>query len=105
MIRSTALALSALALIVAVPAAAAPVAAGQVRVQLAGKSAAQVRGEIVRAASTVCWQDVRGESMALYIYPSCVRASVNAAVSKLNNPAVSAYNTANPAQPTAYASR
>lgn len=103
MIRSTALALSALALIVAAPAAAAP--AGQVRVQLAGKSAQQVRGEIVRAASTVCWQDLRGETMALYIYPSCVRASVNTAVSKINNPAVSAYNAANPAQPLAYAAR
>ncbi|PHY13187.1 hypothetical protein CSW58_07435 [Caulobacter sp. B11] len=104
MIRSTALALSALALIVAAPAAAAP-AGGQVRVQLAGKSAQQVRGEIVRAASTVCWQDLRGETMALYIYPSCVRASVNSAVSKINNPAVSAYNAANPAQPLAYAAR
>ena len=43
--------------------------------------------------------------MALYIYPSCVRASVNSAVSKINNPAVSAYNAANPAQPLAYAAR
>ncbi len=40
---------------------------------------------------------MRGESLATYLYPSCVRASVNEAVGKLNNPELVAYNTANPA--------
>lgn len=92
MIRSIVLAASAIALF-----AAAPASAAEVRVQLTGKSAAEVRAEIVKAASTVCWQDVRGEALAGYLYPACIRASVNDAVSKINNPSLSAYNTANPA--------
>ena len=47
--------------------------------------------------STVCWKDVRGEALAGYLYPACIRASVNDAVAKLNSPALTAYNTANPA--------
>lgn len=91
MIRSAALALSALALL-----AAAPAGAAEVRVKVAGRAAADVRADIVKAASTVCWQDVRGEALAGYLYPACIRASVNDAVAKINNPALSAYNTANP---------
>lgn len=91
MIRSIVLAASAIVL-----AAAAPASAAEIRVKVAGKSAAEVRAEIVKAASTVCWQDVRGEALAGYLYPACIRASVNDAVSKINNPALSAYNSANP---------
>lgn len=91
MIRSIVLAASAIALF-----AAAPASAAEVRVQLTGKSAAEVRAEIVKAASTVCWQDVRGEALAGYLYPACIRASVNDAVSKINNPALTAFNAANP---------
>lgn len=91
MIRSIVLAASAIALTVAAPASAA-----EMRVKVAGKSAAEVRAEIVKAASTVCWQDIRGEALAGYLYPACIRASVNDAVAKINNPALSAYNTANP---------
>ena len=91
MIRSIVLAASAIALAVAAPASAA-----EMRVKVAGKSAAEVRAEIVKAASTVCWQDVRGEALAGYLYPACIRASVNDAVAKINNPALTAYNTANP---------
>lgn len=91
MIRSIVLAASAIVL------AAAPASAAEMRVKVAGKSAAEVRAEIVKAASTVCWQDIRGEALAGYLYPACIRASVNDAVSKINNPALSAYNTANPA--------
>lgn len=92
MIRSIVLAASAIALAVAAPASAA-----EMRIKVAGKSAAEVRAEIVKAASTVCWQDVRGEALAGYLYPACIRASVNDAVAKINNPALNAYNAANPA--------
>lgn len=92
MIRSIVLAASAIALF-----AAAPAGAAEIRIKTAGKAPAELRAEIVKAASTVCWHDVRGESLATYLYPSCVRASVNEAVSKLNNPELVAYNTANPA--------
>jgi hypothetical protein len=92
MIRSIVLAASAAALF-----AAAPAGAAEIRIQTAGKAPAELRAEIVKAASTVCWQTVRGESLASYLYPSCVRASVNDAVGKLNNPDLLAYNEANPA--------
>ncbi|WP_297511111.1 hypothetical protein [uncultured Caulobacter sp.] len=92
MIRSIVLAASAIVL-----AAAAPASAAEMRVQVAGKPAAEVRADIVKAASTVCWKDVRGEAMAGYLYPACIRASVNDAVAKLNSPALTAYNAANPA--------
>jgi hypothetical protein len=92
MIRSIVLAASAIALF-----AAAPAGAAEIRVKTAGKAPAELRAEIVKAASNVCWQSVRGESLATYLYPSCVRASVNDAVSKLNNPELLSYNEANPA--------
>ncbi|CAN7461659.1 hypothetical protein [Caulobacter sp. BE254] len=92
MIRSIVLAASAVALF-----AAAPAGAAEIRVKTAGKAPAELRAEIVKAASNVCWQSVRGESLATYLYPSCVRASVNDAVSKLNNPELLSYNEANPA--------
>ena len=92
MIRSIVLAASAVALF-----AAAPAGAAEIRVKTAGKAPAELRAEIVKAASNVCWQSVRGESLATYLYPSCVRASVNDAVSKLNNPELASYNETNPA--------
>ena len=92
MIRTIALAASAAALF-----AAAPAGAAEIHIQTQGKAPAALRAEIVKAASTVCWQDVRGESLATYLYASCVRASVNDAVGKLNNPELVAYNAANPA--------
>ncbi|OYW26870.1 MAG: hypothetical protein B7Z44_14300 [Caulobacter sp. 12-67-6] len=82
MIRTIALAVSAIALTVA-----APVSAAELRVKVAGKSAEQVRAEVVKAASTVCWADLRGEAMAGYLYPACIRASVNDAYAKINAPA------------------
>jgi hypothetical protein len=88
MIRSIALAVSALVLV------STPALASELRVQLAGKSAEQVRTDIVKAASTVCWKDVRSESLAMYLYPACVRASVNSAVAKLGDPALTAFNSA-----------
>lgn len=92
MIRSIVLAASAIALF-----AAAPAGATEIRIKTAGKAPAELRAEIVKAASTVCWQNVRGEALATYLYSSCVRASVNDAVSKLNNPELASYNETNPA--------
>lgn len=66
MIRSIVLAASAVALF-----AAAPAGAAEIRVKTAGKAPAELRAEIVKAASNVCWQSVRGESLATYLYPSC----------------------------------
>jgi uncharacterized protein YdbL (DUF1318 family) len=100
MIRTIALAVSAIALTVA-----APVSASELRVKVSGKSAEQVRAEIVKAASTVCWQDVRGEAMSGYLYPACIRASVSDAVAKINSPALTAYNTANPASGSVVSAR
>lgn len=91
MIRSIVLAASAVALF-----AAAPAGAAEIRIQTAGKAPAELRAEIVKAASTVCWAEVRGEALAGYTYPACVRASVAEAVSKLNNPELIAYNAATP---------
>lgn len=91
MIRSIVLAASAVALFAATPAGAA-----EIRIKTAGKAPAELRAEIVKAASTVCWQNVRGESLSTYLYPACVRASVNDAVGKLNNPELVAYNAATP---------
>lgn len=92
MIRSIVLAASAIALF-----AAAPAGAAEVRIQTAGKAPAQLHAEIVKAASNVCWAEVRGTAMAGYTYPSCVRASVQKAVAQMNgsedvaaNPAVRA---------------
>ena len=82
MIRTIALAVSAIAITVA-----APVSAAELRVKVAGKSAEQVRADVVKAASAVCWEDLRGQAMAGYLYPSCIRASVNEAYAKINAPA------------------
>lgn len=92
MIRSIVLAASAIALF-----AAAPAGAAEVRIKTAGKAPAELRAEIIKAASTVCWAEVRGTALASYVYPSCVRASVQKATAQLNgsedvaaNPAVRA---------------
>ncbi|WP_269714156.1 hypothetical protein [Caulobacter sp. NIBR2454] len=65
--------------------------AAELRVSLAGKSAKEAHAEILKAASTVCWQDVRSEALAVYLYPACVRASVKDAVARVNNPELAAY--------------
>jgi hypothetical protein len=92
MIRSIVLAASAIALF-----AAAPAGAAEIRIKTAGKAPAELRAEIVKAASAVCWAEVRGTALANYTYAACVRASVDQAVSQMNssdevaaNPAVRA---------------
>lgn len=85
MIRSIVLAASAIALF-----AAAPAGAAEVRIQTAGKAPAQLHAEIVKAASTVCWAEARGTALASYVYPACVRASVEKATAQLNGTEVAA---------------
>lgn len=75
-----------------------PALAGEVRVTIAGKTTEQLHTEIVQAASKVCWDDARGQSLAVYVYPECVRRSVNAAVAQLGDDQLVAYNTAHPAK-------
>jgi len=77
--------------------------AAEIRVPVAGKSAEQIHTDIVKAASSVCWKDVRGEPLAAYIYPQCVRKSVDAAVAQLGDTQLTAYNKAN--RPLTLASR
>ena len=43
--------------------------------------------------------------MSGYLYPACIRASVSDAVAKINSPALSAYNTANPASGSVVSAR
>ena len=66
--------------------------ASEVRVHLAGKSPAAAHAEIIKAADTVCREDVRGESLAPYLYASCLRASVREAVNKSGDPQLVTYS-------------
>jgi hypothetical protein len=77
---------------------AAPAFAGEIRVTTAGKTTEQLHTEIVKAASKVCWEDARGQSLAVYIYPECVRRSVNTAVAQMGDDQLVAYNAAHPAK-------
>lgn len=67
---------------VAAPAYAAPSA--QVRVALAGKSAAQIDAEITKAARSVCLRETAFESLIQDAYGRCVRATVKTAQAKLS---------------------
>lgn len=96
-------------ILVAVLAALASGAAGmagaaEIRVATAGKSAEQLHAEIVRAASDACWADLRGEAMAGYIYPNCVRESVTRAVAQIGDAKLTAYAATAP-KPVRYAAR
>ena len=85
MIRSFVLAASAVALF-----AAAPAGAAEVHIKTAGKAPAELRAEITKAAADVCWAEVRGTALANYTYSSCVRATVQDAVAKLDGSEVAA---------------
>lgn len=78
--------------------------AGEIRVPVSGKSTEQIHADIVRAASQLCWQDVRGDALAGYIYPECVRRSVKSAIAQIGDAQLAAYDRANPA-PVHYAAR
>jgi hypothetical protein len=78
MIRSIVLAASAVALF-----AAAPAGAAEVRVKAAGKAPAELRAEIVNAASRACLDEIRGTGMANYVYAACVRDAVTKASAQI----------------------
>jgi hypothetical protein len=79
--------------------------ATEIRVPVAGKTPQQIHADIVAAASQVCWQDSRGDSLRIYTYSACVRTSVARAVARIGDPALSAYSEANPATVTRVAAR
>ena len=97
--------------LVAVLAAAAAGAAGfagiasaaEIRVPVAGKSTEQLHADIVRAASKACWADLKGEALAGYIYPECVRRSVGRAVAQVGDSKLVAYAALTPATPVGFA--
>lgn len=62
---------------------AAPASAHQVRVPLAGKSAAQIDADVARAARTVCLRETAGETLRTDAYGRCVSATVKVAQAKL----------------------
>ncbi len=74
MIRTAILAASAVALFTAASAN-----AGEVRVQTFGKAPAEVRADIVKAATRACGDEVRGTALAGYAYASCVRDAIDRA--------------------------
>ena len=95
MIRTIAAALSAASLaaafLIASPALAAP-APQSVHVPLAGKSAAQVHADIVRAASTVCYTETQHEPLFAYVYPACISQTVSKAVAQIGDPKLADYS-------------
>jgi UrcA family protein len=67
----------------AVLAIAAPASASEIRVSVAGKSAAQLNAEIDAAARTVCKREVSGSVVFAGAFKSCYRASLADAKSQL----------------------
>jgi hypothetical protein len=89
MIRAAILTASAIALFTAASAN-----AGEIRVQTSGKAPAELRAEITKAASQVCWTEVRGTALAGYTYASCVRDAVDRATTQVSGSQEVAANTA-----------
>ena len=58
-------------------------AAAEVRVAVAGKSAAQLDPEINRAARTVCLRDTANETLVVNAYGRCVKETLKVAQAKL----------------------
>lgn len=75
--------LATLAAACAVLALAAPASASEVRVSVAGKSAAQLNAEIDAAVRTVCKREASGSVTLTYTYRTCYRASLADAKSQL----------------------
>ena len=59
---------------------AAPAHAGGVRVDLAGKSQAQVEADVAKAARSVCFRATRNETLVLHAYTRCVKATTKASL-------------------------
>lgn len=79
--------------------------AAEVRVPVAGKSVEQLHADLVKAASKACWADLGGEPLAGYLYPDCVRRSVDRAVAQIGDARLTAYAAATPASSVTLAAR
>ncbi len=78
MIRSFALSTLAV-LAIAAPAQ----AASSVKVDLVGKSSAQIEADVAKAAKKVCFYETRSETLALDAYGRCVKATTKVAMEQL----------------------
>jgi len=90
MIRLLVLAITA---VMAVSATAA--SATELTVKVAGKAVPQVHADIVDAAKTVCREDLGETRFGEDLMPYCVRDVAQAAIYKVNSPALIAYDKAN----------
>ena len=89
MIRTTLMALTALA---ATAALTAPASAEQsMTVKLAGKSTAASYVAIVKAARAVCKPDTGAEIYSIFVADDCVKTTISAALDKVADPALSQY--------------
>jgi len=59
---------------------AAPASAESIRVYTAGKTADQVKAEVVKAAAELCRSEVGDAALAYYVERSCVRRTVSDAL-------------------------
>ncbi|MGE5501910.1 MAG: hypothetical protein ACM3W4_08280 [Ignavibacteriales bacterium] len=73
-----------------------PALASELRVPTDGKSAAQVRADIVSASKVVCRKDFRDDDLGLTVYRGCVRDTVDRTVTAMNDRTLIAYNKAHP---------
>ncbi|MDP3855160.1 hypothetical protein [Phenylobacterium sp.] len=67
----------------AVLAISAPAQAASVKVNLVGKSPAQIEADVTKAAKKVCFYETRSETLALDAYGRCVKATTKTALSQL----------------------
>jgi hypothetical protein len=68
--------------------AAAPASAKSITISTAGKSTAEVKAEVVKAAVDVCYAEVGSSPLAFYLQTPCVRSTVEAALQEANVKAV-----------------
>jgi len=89
MIRLLVLAISALMAMSAGSASAA-----QMTVKVAGRPTAELHADIVKAATSVCRDDLRDSPYSFDMMPFCVREVSRAAIAKVGSPELIAYHKA-----------
>jgi hypothetical protein len=62
--------------------AAAPASAKSIEVSTAGKSTAEIKAEVVKAAVDVCRAEVGNSALAFYLQTPCVRSTIESALQK-----------------------
>jgi hypothetical protein len=67
---------------------AAPASAQSVRINTAGKTPAQVKAEVFKAATRLCALDTNGASFAIEANRACVKNTVTAALAQSSDPAL-----------------